>query len=87
MNPPDSKIDLHGCRRSEIRLRLLPFLDKGYAQNWEIVHIVHGKGEGILREYIWDLLSDLSYVESFRSGKYHEGGAGITVVKYRRENH
>lgn len=82
---PDERIDLHGCRRSEVRFRLLPFLDRGYAQEWEVIHIVHGKGKGVLREHVWEILDDLDYIESYRPGYFYEGGTGTTVVKYRRE--
>lgn len=75
------KIDVHGMNSSEatrcVAINLREFNNMGYNE----VFIVHGKGQGILREKIRSLLETLPYVKSFRPGKYGEGEDGVTVVK------
>lgn len=83
--PPDDEIDLHDCQPHELRLRLLPFLDRGYANGWDKVHIIHGKGEGVLRDRVWTMLRDLEYIEDFKLGSIYEGGQGMTVARYRTD--
>ena len=83
--PPDDEIDLHDCRPYELRVRLLPFLDQGYADGWEKVHIIHGKGEGVLKDHVWRILDELEYIERFQLGSIYEGGRGMTVAHYRTD--
>ena len=74
------KIDVHGMNSEDailtVRINLKEFYDQGYQE----VFIVHGKGQGILREKIRLLLSQTPYVKSIRSAKYNEGGDGVTVA-------
>lgn len=81
----DGEIDLHGLRTSEVRLRLLPFLDRGYSEGWSRAKIIHGKGSGALRAKIAGIVDELFYIKSYRPGFVFEGGAGITVVEFREE--
>jgi len=45
------------------------------------VKILHGKGNGILRQMIRDYLKTVDMVEDFHDEHVEFGGAGITVVK------
>ncbi|MEK6916872.1 MAG: Smr/MutS family protein [Nanoarchaeota archaeon] len=73
-------IDVHGMTREEtirtIRINLLAFYNMGFHE----VHIIHGKGQGILRDAVRTLLSGTGYVKRFRAGKSNEGGDGVTVA-------
>ena len=60
-----------------VSIHLRDFKNMGYSE----VFIVHGKGQGILREKIWSVLNNNPFVKSFRPGDYGEGGDGITVAK------
>lgn len=84
MRTVDDEIDLHRCRLSEVEWKLLPFLDRGYAEGWERVRIIHGKGKGILRDKVWEILEELNYIESYTYASLYEGGRGTTVADYRR---
>lgn len=81
----DEEIDLHECSPGELEWKLLPFLDRGYAEGWERVHIIHGKGKGVLKRMVWEILEELEYIESYKHGSVFEGGRGMTVADYRRE--
>ena len=73
-------IDVHGMTREEtiriIRINLPAFYDMGFHE----IHIIHGKGQGILRETVRDLLSGTGYVKKIRTGRPSEGGDGVTVA-------
>ena len=44
------------------------------------VRVLHGKGNGILRQVVRDYLRNAPGVRSFADEHIEQGGAGITVV-------
>ena len=50
------------------------------------VTIIHGKGQGILRNGIHEMLRAHPHVENFRLGKYGEGDWGVTIVTFGNKN-
>lgn len=82
----DAEIDLHECRPHELRWKLLPFLDRGLTENWESVRVIHGIGEGVLKEKVWSILEDLEYVEEYHLASVYEGGRGVTIVSYAKDS-
>ncbi|MDR3294841.1 MAG: endonuclease MutS2 [Clostridiales Family XIII bacterium] len=61
------------------------YLDDAYIAGLHEVTIIHGKGEGILREGLRDMLKSHGLVKSFRGGAYNEGGDGITVCAMKEK--
>ncbi|MEG1583597.1 MAG: Smr/MutS family protein, partial [Anaerovorax sp.] len=59
------------------------YLDDAYMAGLEEVTIIHGRGEGILREGIHSMLKNHKHVTQFRKGVYNEGGDGVTIVKLK----
>ena len=49
--------------------------------NFQRVKILHGKGNGILRQMIRDYLRTFDVVKSFRDEDVRHGGTGITIVE------
>ncbi|MFW5947429.1 MAG: Smr/MutS family protein [Gemmatimonadota bacterium] len=43
--------------------------------------IIHGKGTGVLREVVAELLDRDPRITTYRPGRIGEGGAGVTVVE------
>ena len=80
MKSVDSRIDLRGMDSEEACYRTDKYLDEAYLGNLGEVTIVHGKGTGILRKAINDMLKRHPHVKSYRLGVYGEGGDGVTVV-------
>ncbi len=69
----------------DAREEVLKFLDRAFLKGYPYVKIVHGKGEGILRKMVWDLLKEIPYVKEFRFGDEVEGGQGVTMVYFERD--
>ncbi|MFB6344599.1 MAG: Smr/MutS family protein [bacterium] len=86
MLPPDDEIDLHECYPGELRMKLLPFLDRGYSEGWEKVNIIHGVGEGVLKDRVWSMLEDLEYIDEFHHASIYDGGRGTTVAVYSKDD-
>lgn len=59
------------------------YLDDAYIAGLKEVTIIHGRGEGILKDGLRNLLRRHKHVESYRKGGYNEGGDGVTIVKMR----
>ena len=59
---------------------MIHFIDDALLVGMPRVRILHGKGNGILRQLIRQYLSTLPAVSSFRDEHVQFGGAGITVV-------
>jgi DNA mismatch repair protein MutS2 len=47
------------------------------------IRIVHGKGEGVLRKVVREILTKSPQVKSFRLGAWNEGQDGVTVVELK----
>jgi DNA mismatch repair protein MutS2 len=62
-------------------LRVQELLDSALIVQHRNLRILHGKGNGILRELIRNYLSTTGFVKSFRDEQVEFGGSGITVVE------
>ena len=76
-----SEIDLRGERAEEALLKIQSLLDEAVMVNASELRILHGKGNGILREVIREYLKTDPVVKSFRDEDIRYGGTGITIVE------
>lgn len=75
-----SQLDLRGKRGEEAMPDLDRFMDRALLLNQDEVRILHGKGDGILRQLVRSQLKSLSFVKSMRDEHADFGGAGVTIV-------
>jgi DNA mismatch repair protein MutS2 len=73
-------LDLRGKRGEEILPLIQTFIDEGYMLGVKNLRIVHGKGDGILREITRNLLRGMSAVARTEDEHADRGGAGVTLV-------
>ena len=75
-----SELDIRGMESIEAESVVENFLSAAVMGRLETVTIIHGKGTGVLRKTVHDVLRRNKAVKSFRLGVYGEGEAGVTVV-------
>ncbi len=74
------EFDIRGWRAEEVEAELDRYLNDAYLANLPMVRIVHGKGTGVLRQVVRDILKKHSLIKTFRLGEAGEGGDGVTVA-------
>ncbi|NOY36312.1 MAG: endonuclease MutS2 [Chlorobi bacterium] len=75
------EIDVRGKRANEALQEVMDFLDEAVMVEARNVRILHGKGDGILRQLIRDYLQTVDLVARYHDEHVDRGGAGITVVE------
>lgn len=75
------EIDVRGMRVDEALQAVTYFIDDATQFNASRVRILHGTGNGILRQYIRQYLDTVPSVRSYADEDVRFGGAGITVVQ------
>ena len=78
-----SSVDLRGMDSEEACYTADKYLDEAYMAGLGEVSLIHGKGTGVLRKSINDMLKHHPHVKQYRLGEYGEGGTGVTVVKLK----
>lgn len=83
LGPILSTTELHirGMRAEDAMVEVEEFLDKALRDGVNTVRIVHGKGRGILRQGVLELLDRNSLVKSYGYADRTNGGQGVTVVE------
>ncbi|MFV0376506.1 MAG: Smr/MutS family protein, partial [Mangrovibacterium sp.] len=76
-----SEIDVRGQRAEEAISNIQTFIDEAIMLNIHELRILHGKGNGILKEVLRNFLKADPAVRSFRDEHVQFGGAGITIVE------
>ncbi len=75
------EIDVRGMRGDEALETVTRYIDDAILVGASRVRILHGTGNGILRQLIRQYLSSLPFVRQSRDEHVQFGGAGITVVE------
>lgn len=75
------EVDVRGMRAEEALEKVAQFVDEAVICEQPRLSILHGKGNGILRQTIRQYLNTLPFVESVRDEHVQFGGAGITIVE------
>ena len=73
-------LDVRGERGDEALNAVMHFIDDAILVGMPRVRILHGKGNGILRQLIRQYLATVPNVTAFKDEHVQFGGAGITVV-------
>jgi DNA mismatch repair protein MutS2 len=76
-------IDVRGMRVDEALSTVENQLDKAMLLNFSSLRILHGKGDGILRRAIRELLKKYDVVKEVKSENPDFGGEGVTLVELK----
>jgi len=78
-----TNLDLRGKRAEEAIGLVESYMDNASMLGIQEVRIIHGKGDGILREVVRDHLKSFAIVQSAKDEHVERGGAGVTVVNLK----
>lgn len=78
-----TELDVRGQYPEEAWANTEKFIDDCYLAGISPVRIVHGKGTGVLKKHIREMLKKHRYVVSSRPGIFGEGEDGVTVVELK----
>ncbi len=81
------EINLIGKDLDEATDLMLKYIDDAFLAGLKTVHIIHGRGEGILRKGLRAELAKNKHVKSYKSAPYNDGGEGCTVVTLVDKKH
>jgi DNA mismatch repair protein MutS2 len=77
------ELHLLGMRADESIEAVERYIDDAVYYGITNIRIVHGKGEGVLRKVVREILTRHPQVKSFRLGAWNEGQDGVTVVELK----
>jgi DNA mismatch repair protein MutS2 len=78
-----TEIDLRGMRPDEAETAVMQGLDAAIRADLKSLRIIHGKGTGVLRERVSEMLHKDTRVRQYRLGAWNEGGAGVTIADFK----
>ncbi len=75
------EIDIRGMRGEEAISQVRDLIDNALIVQHRHLRILHGKGNGILRQLVRQYLDTVDVVKEFRDEHVEFGGSGITIVE------
>lgn len=75
------RLMIRGMRGPEAMKEVEYYLDNAIASGLNQVEIIHGKGEGILKNLVHEYLEKRKEVQDYHLAPIEQGGAGCTIVK------
>ncbi len=75
------EIDIRGVRGEEAINLVRDFIDNALMLQHRNLRILHGKGNGILRQLVREYLGAMNVVKSYHDEHIDLGGSGVTVVE------
>ena len=79
-----TEIDLRGEMLEDAVFAAEKYIDEAFLGGLINVTIIHGKGTGVLRKGIHDMLKTNPCVKNYRLGVYGEGETGVTIVELKK---
>lgn len=76
-------INVRGQSLDDAVMNVDKYLDDAFMAGIKEVTVIHGRGEGILRSGLQQLMKRHKHVKAFRKGAYNEGGDGVTIVQLK----
>ena len=80
----EATLDLHGLTREAASHRLKIFIDRCVFLGHRRIRVIHGKGSGVLREYVRGFLAENSYATTILDASGRLGGDGAVIVYLKK---
>ena len=84
--PIEDSIDLHPFAPKDIRNIVEEYLEQCIRQHIYEIRLIHGRGRGVQRNIVRNILQKHPLVLSFTDASPEAGGWGATVVLLKEEN-
>lgn len=72
-------IDLHGLDREITAILVKEFIKDNYKMGNQKVVIIHGKGTGILKKTVHEVLTNEKLVEEYKTDIFNDGCTIVTI--------
>jgi dsDNA-specific endonuclease/ATPase MutS2 len=83
--PIEDSIDLHAFAPKDIPGVVESYLEAAREAGFQEVRIIHGRGKGVQKERVRQVLGRSEHVVHFEAATPDRGGFGATVVRLRRD--
>ena len=83
VNSIKSEVDVRGENLDSAAVIVDKYLDDAFMAGLKKVTVIHGRGEGVLREGLTPMIKRNKHVKAMRPGGYNEGGDGVTIVEFK----
>ncbi|MCB0503227.1 MAG: Smr/MutS family protein, partial [Bacteroidetes bacterium] len=74
-------LDIRGKYKEEALIALDQFMDQAVVFGVDKVKIIHGKGSGVLKDFVQQYLKDYPFVSRYEYETDPSGGKGVTLVE------
>jgi dsDNA-specific endonuclease/ATPase MutS2 len=75
--------DLHTIQPREVKLVVEEYLKEAREAGFRSVRIIHGKGKGVQREIVRNILERTEFVSDWTDAPPDAGGLGATIVWFK----
>lgn len=75
------ELDLHTYSPADVKAVVLSYLEEAYLKGFTTVRIVHGKGKGVQKAIVQNILKEHSLVKRFYTAPGYHGGFGATMAE------
>ena len=83
ISAPEYRIDIRGKKTEEADFSVIKFIDDSYMSGQSRIEILHGKGTGVLKKMVKEILDQHERVKNFYFAPIESGGDGITIVELK----
>jgi DNA mismatch repair protein MutS2 len=77
------RFDIRGKKPEEADFEILKFIDDSYMTGQSRIEILHGKGTGVLKKTVKEILDKHEKVKNYYFAPIESGGDGITIVEFK----
>ncbi len=78
-----TELDLRGMRAEDAEIMTDKFIQDAMLAGLDQVQIIHGKGTGVLRKVVHELLEKHPHVKNKNLSNWNQGGTGVTIVQLK----
>jgi DNA mismatch repair protein MutS2 len=80
---PSYRLDIRGEKPEGAEFEVIKFIDDAYVSGLTRIEILHGKGTGVLKKLVKEILKSHNKVKEFHFAPIDMGGDGITIAELK----